>query len=281
MDFILSTAKNLFTATFAESLHRSTEPRHCRASKRLHGICSGDSDCAKIRLLMERLILFDIDGTLTRTQNGYVPFNEAILRTFGFDGDIRTVVPDGNTDPLIVEDIFAKAAVKIELQESDWQKFTIHLRERYHHHVQLGTTTIRPLSGATELLRSLAASSEFTSSVVTGNFEATAQIKLDAAGLAPYLRRGAYASDSRHRPDLPAIAKARWEAMTLRKIGADRCIVVGDTPKDLEAARRNEMKCVLVGTGRYPVEELKYWQPDGCLADLSDTRAVMAMLSEI
>jgi phosphoglycolate phosphatase-like HAD superfamily hydrolase len=60
---------------------------------------------------MERLILFDIDGTLTRTENGYIPFNEAIFNTFGFDGDIRTVVPDGNTDPLIVQDIFIKANV--------------------------------------------------------------------------------------------------------------------------------------------------------------------------
>jgi phosphoglycolate phosphatase-like HAD superfamily hydrolase len=32
---------------------------------------------------MELLILFDLDGTLTRTQNGYAPFNEAILETFG------------------------------------------------------------------------------------------------------------------------------------------------------------------------------------------------------
>ena len=47
---------------------------------------------------MEQLILFDIDGTLTRTQNGYIPFNEAIQKTFGICGDIRTVVPDGNTE---------------------------------------------------------------------------------------------------------------------------------------------------------------------------------------
>src|SRR5437016_965038 len=40
-------------------------------------VCYADSERAKIRLLMERLILFDIDGTLTRTQSGYIPFNEA------------------------------------------------------------------------------------------------------------------------------------------------------------------------------------------------------------
>jgi phosphoglycolate phosphatase-like HAD superfamily hydrolase len=230
---------------------------------------------------MDRLILFDIDGTLTRTQNGYVPFNEAISQTFGIDGDIRTVVPDGNTDPMIVEDIFAKANVKIELHGNDWQEFTIHLRERYRHHVQQGTTTIRALPGAAALLKALSLDEGFSPSVVTGNFEVTAAIKLEAAGLAPYLRRGAYASDSRYRPDLPAIAKERWEKLTGRVLLPEQCIVIGDTPKDLEAARHNQMKCILVGTGRYPVEELQYWHPDGCLADLSDAEAVIAMLSEI
>jgi phosphoglycolate phosphatase-like HAD superfamily hydrolase len=81
---------------------------------------------------VDRLILFDIDGTLTRTQDGYIPFNEAILQTFCSHGDIRTVVPDVNTDPLIVEDIFTKANVKIEIQDNHWEKFTSDLRERYH-----------------------------------------------------------------------------------------------------------------------------------------------------
>ena len=66
-----------------------------------------------------------------------------------------------------------------------------------------------------------------------------------------------------------------------RSIAAAQCVIVGDTPKDLQCARANGMKCVLVGTGRYPVEELEYWRPDGCLADLSDTQAVVALLGEI
>jgi phosphoglycolate phosphatase len=230
---------------------------------------------------MHRLILFDIDGTLTRTQNGYLPFNEAILKTFGFDGDIRTVVPDGNTDPLIVEEICAKANAKIAFRDDDWEQFTIHLRERYHHHVRQGTTIIRALPGVAELLRELSLRDDFSSSVVTGNLEATAAIKLEAAGLAPFLRRGAYASDSRRRADLPGIAKERWERLAGRTLPVQRCVVIGDTPKDLEAARHNQMKCVLVGTGRYPVEELQYWQPDDCLMDLTDTEAVLAVLSKI
>jgi len=230
---------------------------------------------------VERLILFDIDGTLTRTQNGYLPFNEAILVTFGKVGDIRTVVPDGNTDPRIVKDIFAQANLKIAIDAADWQRFTANLRERYQHHVRQGTTAVRPLAGAAELLQMLSADEAFHTTVVTGNFEVTAQVKLEAAGLAQYLARGAYASDSEHRPDLPAIAKERWQRLSGQIISPRQCIVVGDTPYDLEAARQNNMKCLLVGTGRYPVEELEYWQPDACLPDLSATQSVVHTLTHL
>ncbi len=228
---------------------------------------------------MERLILFDIDGTLTRTQNGYIPFNEAILKTFGVDGDIRTVVPDGNTDPLIVRDIFTKANVTVEFPDAVWRQFTINLKDCYQSHVLNGTTTIQSLPGASELVRVLSASEDYCPSVVTGNFEFTAEIKLKAAGLASYICRGAYASDSHHRPDLPAIAKRRWEETSGRSLQSEQCVIIGDTPKDLEAARQNQMRCILVGTGRFPIEELLYWQPDGCLADLTDTASVLSMLA--
>ena len=230
---------------------------------------------------MERLILFDIDGTLTRTQNGYLPFNDAIMKTFGFAGDIRTVVPDGNTDPLIVKDIFIKAGVEIAVEPEQWQRFTAQLQASYREHVAAGATAIQPLPGAEPLLQHLSAVMEFHASVVTGNFEATALVKLESAGLGSYLSRGAYASDSEHRPDLPAIARERWEMAAGRTITAAQCVIVGDTPKDLECARANGMKCVLVGTGRYPVEELEYWQADACLADLSDTHAVVALLGRL
>ena len=233
------------------------------------------------RRFMQRLILFDIDGTLTRTENGYLPFNEAIWQTFGIAGDIRTVMPDGNTDPLIVKDIFTKANVEIEIGAERWQQFTAKLRASYRQHVMSSETTVRALPGAVKLLKALSVNDGFISSVVTGNFEATAEVKLAAAGLLNYLSRGAYASDSEHRSDLPVIAKRRCEVLTGQIIAADRCVIIGDTPKDLAAARDNGMKCLLVGTGRYPVEELLYWQPDGCLADLSDTHAVLTTLASL
>ena len=137
------------------------------------------------------------------------------------------------------------------------------------------TTTVRALPGAADLLKTLSAHGSFYQGIVTGNFEVTARIKLETAGLSAYLSLGAFAGDSAHRPDLPGIAKARWELSLGKSIQSEQCIVIGDTPNDLEAARHNYMKCVLVGTGRYPLEELMYWKPDACLPDLSDTALVL------
>jgi len=77
------------------------------------------------------LILFDIDGTLTRTQNGYIPFNRAILETFGVAGDIRSVFPDGKTDPRILEEIFVKAEAEINVSDEQLGRFSMNLARAY------------------------------------------------------------------------------------------------------------------------------------------------------
>jgi phosphoglycolate phosphatase len=155
------------------------------------------------------------------------------------------------------------------------------LCDAYIEALRAGSTTIRALPGALALLEALAAEKDFNQSVVTGNVELTAQVKLEAAGLHKYLHRGAYASDSHNRSELPWIAKERWERSAGKPLRPEQCVIVGDTPKDLEAARQNHMKCVLVGTGRYPVEELEYFKPDACLPDLTDTVAVLGTLTNL
>lgn len=230
---------------------------------------------------MKRLLLFDIDGTLTRSHNGYVPFNQAILKTFGVPGDIRSVIPDGNTDPLIVTEIFSKGNILIQDIDDKWEQFSINLRQCYSHAISNGNTTVRALPGAAELLQTLAANDRFGCSVVTGNLEPMAQVKLEAAGLYSYLCRGAYGSDSPRRADLPVIAKRRCEAALGLSVALSDCIVIGDTPRDVEAARHNQMKCILVGTGRYPAEELFNCKADRCLPDLTDTAAVLEALFTI
>lgn len=230
---------------------------------------------------MDRLILFDIDGTLTRTQNGYIPFNEAVRKTFGIIGDIRSVIPDGNTDPLIVEDIFASADVKVKITSEQWRSFGLNLGQSYAQALKDGRTQISALPGVPELVAALAKSEGITQGIVTGNLKNTAELKLKAAGLDACFALGAYASDSRNRIDLPGIARGRWEKIKGSSIAAENCVIVGDTPKDLEAARKSHMKCLLVATGRYSVEQLVRLKPDACIANFTDTTKVVGLLRNL
>ena len=228
-----------------------------------------------------RLVLFDIDGTLTRSHNGYIPFNEAIMKTFGLPGDIRAIVPDGNTDPLILEEVFAVAQMEAKITEESWQNFAENLKQSYSGAIQRGLTRIMPLPGVVELVEELSRVQGLCQGIVTGNLEVIARLKLESAGLGPYFNLGAYGSDSRSRADLPRIAKERWEEKIGRSVPSDHCVIVGDTPKDLEAARKNQMKCLLVGTGRYPFEELAFFEPDAYLSDFTDTKMTVEALLKL
>jgi phosphoglycolate phosphatase-like HAD superfamily hydrolase len=73
--------------------------------------------------MLPRLILFDIDGTLTRSLNGFIAFNEAVEKTFGFPGDIRTVIPDGASLGIFAR-LFPTATPIPLFSETSWQRPT-------------------------------------------------------------------------------------------------------------------------------------------------------------
>lgn len=226
-----------------------------------------------------KIVFFDLDGTLLRSQDGHVAFNEAILKTFGVPGDIRTIRPDGKTDPIILQEIFDAGGHDAEWSPSDTATFSAHLKECYTRAVTEGFTRVRALPGVPELVAELSHLRDFCLGVVTGNMEVTGRLKLQAAGVDQHIGPGAFGSDSANRNDLPRIAMERWSAHLNLSVEPRHCVIVGDTPRDLEAARSNGMKCLLVATGRYnPLEELRKIEPDELLADFSDTRAAVEAL---
>ncbi len=227
-----------------------------------------------------KIVFFDLDGTLLRSRDGHIAFNQAILRTFGFPGDIRTVRPDGKTDPQILREIFDAAGRKVEWGPADWPTFGRHLEACYRQALSEGSTRVRALPGVPELVRTLSRVPDLCLGVVTGNMEVTARLKLQAAGVGEHIGPGAFGSDSAVRNDLPAMALERWCRHLGLTVEPGDCVIVGDTPRDLKAARTNGMKCVLVATGRYnTLEALRKLQPDRLLADFSDTRASVDALS--
>lgn len=61
---------------------------------------------------VSRAIRFDIDGTLIRSRGGFAPFNAAVHEVFGAKVDIRTIRPDGMTDPDILATLLSTAQLE-------------------------------------------------------------------------------------------------------------------------------------------------------------------------
>ena len=97
--------------------------------------------------------------------------------------------------------------------------------------------------------------SEFRLSLVTGNLEPIARLKLSRAGIGGFFEpgQGGFGSDHVSRAHLPAIARGRASDPPWPR---DRTAVIGDTPRDIACARADRVRVAAVGTGPFTVEQL-------------------------
>ena len=110
--------------------------------------------------------------------------------------------------------------------------------------------------GIVELLEALAARPDaFTLSLVTGNLEPVARLKLDRAGIGHHFPadQGGFGSDHHRRAELPPIARARMSSPPWPR---ERTVVIGDTPRDIACARADGVRVAAVATGPFAVTEL-------------------------
>jgi phosphoglycolate phosphatase-like HAD superfamily hydrolase len=81
---------------------------------------------------------------------------------------------------------------------------------------------------------------------------------------------GGYGSDSAVRSDLTRAAIARAEALSGHHIDPSQVLVVGDTPRDTEAAHGAGAVAVGVATGEYSVDQLREGGADHVLRTFED-----------
>lgn len=93
--------------------------------------------------------------------------------------------------------------------------------------------------------------------IVSGALQAGAHIKLARAGLNRFFSFGGYGSDARDRGELTRLAIERAGRRCGHALDPANVLVVGDTPRDVEAAHAAGVEAVGVATGKYTVEELR------------------------
>jgi len=112
----------------------------------------------------------------------------------------------------------------------------------------------------------------------TGNVERGARLKLGRVGLFERFAFGGYGSDAEERPELIRIGAERGAALLQRERAACRVVVIGDTPRDIEAAHAIGAEAIAVATGPFSVLELQLAGADRVFENLSAVGAIDALL---
>lgn len=227
--------------------------------------------------MTQKLVLFDIDGTILLTAGaGRRAIVAALADEVGDTAAFAGIRFDGKTDPQIVAEML-EAAGQPEPRDSPRVRA---LCERYVGYLALELkrpstrTTVMP--GVHPLLDRLEAEPGVVLGLLTGNLAQGAALKLRSGGIAPErFRVGAYGSDAAHRPDLPPIAARRAEPIFGRVPRGAEVVIIGDTPADVECGSGIEARALAVATGAYSVTDLQACGPHAVFLDLSETDAVL------
>ena len=171
------------------------------------------------------------------------------------------------TDP----DVGRKTFEAVLERKPERKEFTRLLERRlfYLHQTVADSKHYRVLAGVEELLPKLNEDG-YLLGLVTGNLEATAHIKLHRAQLNRFFSFGGYGSDSTDRGELTKIALERATLVYGEPVTAAQAIVVGDTPRDVEAAHAAGMACVGVGSHNYTVDQLRAAGADYAITSLTE-----------
>ncbi len=213
-------------------------------------------------------ILFDIDGTLiTSGGAGATSWRRAFEELYGIPADIGEFSDAGMTDPEVGRLTFA-AVIGREPERRELAVLLVK-RNAYLPGAIAESEGYRVLDGVEELLPQLVESG-YLLGLTTGGIEAAAYMKLARADLNRFFCFGGYGSDSTDRIELTRKAIERGGVILGEPLDPARCLVVGDTPMDVDAAHGAGAVAVGVASGHYGAGELREAGADHVLASLCE-----------
>jgi phosphoglycolate phosphatase len=232
-----------------------------------------------------RVILWDIDGTLlhSRRHGSFKAYMEpAMRRVFGTAGRLDEMVVSGMTDLQIFTEALHSEGFTAEQVRGRLPELTAFFLEGMERLAAEGEL-FRALPGAREALAALEQEPRYLNSLLTGNVEPAARLKLRLVGLEDFFRLpGAFGELSHDRRDLPAVARERISRHLGRDLNPAQLVVIGDTPNDIACARHFGARAVAVATGRsHTAADLLAYDPDAVLPDLADTELLLRTLAAL
>jgi phosphoglycolate phosphatase-like HAD superfamily hydrolase len=204
--------------------------------------------------------------------------DRAFEDVFGVPEAFEAVPMAGRTDPLIIRDACARHGVVLDGRHDA-------LQERYFEHLARelprGAPGKRLLPGVRPLLEALQADSGAILGLLTGNFAASARLKLEQFELWHYFETGAYGDDAPERIGLVEVAVRRVAERGHEAVPFSRVVVVGDTPHDVACARAAGARSLAVATGSSTTAELEAAGADVAIPDLASTSDVLDLIGAL
>ncbi|HEX5000262.1 MAG TPA: HAD hydrolase-like protein [Terriglobia bacterium] len=199
-----------------------------------------------------KLFLFDVDQTLISTGGaGIRAMNRAFRSVLDIDNAMDGMLLHGKTDPSIVREAGLARGVETGARlDAILEAYIAFLRDE----IQVSPYEVLP--GVNALLDLLSVHSGVMLALATGNVEAGARIKLERGRLNHYFAFGGFGSDSECRISLVRRAAEIAAARRGQAFPSEDVFVIGDTPRDVDAARGAGFQSVAVATGRYSLEDL-------------------------
>ena len=223
------------------------------------------------------LLLFDIDGTLLqRAADAHRDaIHEALRTVHGVaNPQHRGLQVAGRTDADIARNLLVAAGVSATQIDERADDVRIAACEAYARLVP-DDLSAHVTPGIEDLLARLARRDDTRLSLVTGNFEPIARLKLRSAGIGAYFERGqgGFGSDHEDRAMLPQIARRRAGGGDGEEWPRAQTAVIGDTPRDIACARADGVRVVAVATGPFGPDDLR--QADAVAADAGELGDVL------
>jgi phosphoglycolate phosphatase-like HAD superfamily hydrolase len=222
------------------------------------------------------VLLFDIDGTLVTTGGaGGRAMRRGLTAVFDHPNPLEFKL-DGMTDRSIVRQAIGEIGEE-PTQDAIDRVLAAYLEALADEIRRVPTEHYRVYPGVRETVQH-GLDRRAAVGLGTGNVQAGARMKLEHVGLYEYFRFGGFGCDAEARVELIRAGAARGAAQLGLALSECRVVVIGDTPKDVLAARGAGAECVGVGTGSFTAEELLLAGADHAFSDLTQAGALAAVM---
>ncbi|HKU25302.1 MAG TPA: HAD hydrolase-like protein [Candidatus Sulfotelmatobacter sp.] len=209
-------------------------------------------------LIRSDAYFFDIDGTLivSRDLVHWNAMHQAMLEVYGLDADFDGIPYHGKTDVAILRMALTRRGIPDSVfDEKLTEALSVIRRE-----VSANVSGFRPdvCPSIPKLLGEIRNLDKLLG-VASGNLESVGWNKLSAAGIRDFFSLGSFGDTYELRTAIfdNAVSAAR----NLLGQSASVCFL-GDTPDDIEAARRVNAQVVAVATGVFSFSQLAKLNPD-------------------